>query len=148
MLVFHHGIIIIDQEIIQDENCFDSFIFPRTDFMNVYECFIQSWEAVHPKDDIVTQLITLAGRKKWNWSTVHILPHTNFTFFRTSSKDIDGCCSATRYAIELKIVLEQRAFIPYNISKAQPKRLRNKKVNLIFLLTFFLAVHGRTLGYF
>ena len=73
---------------------------------------------------------------------VAILPHTNFTFFRRSSKDIDGCCSATRYAIELKIVLEQRAFIPYNISKAQPKRLRNKKVSLISPLTFFLEVHG------
>ena len=78
-------------------------------------------------------------------ATVHILPHTNFTFFKTSSEDIDGCCSATRRAIELKFILEQRAYTPSNISKAQPKRLRNKKVILISPLSFFIAVHGMIL---
>ena len=33
-------------------------------------------------------------------------------------------------------------YISYNISKAQPKRLRNKTVSLISPLSFFVAVHG------
>ena len=42
----------------------------------------------------------------------------------------------------LKIAVEQRTYTPYNISKAQLKRLRNKTVGYIFPLSFFVEVHG------
>ena len=54
-----------------------------------------------------------------------------------------GCCCLPRCSPGLKIEGEQRTYTTYNISKAQPKRLRNKKVILIFPLSFFNEVHGR-----
>ena len=71
-----------------------------------------------------------------------ILTHAEFSIFESFRVHIYDPFSKTRKSFELKTVQEQRANIPYKISKDEQKRISSNKVTSILPLSFFLAVHG------
>ena len=79
------------------------------------------------------------------WLAVfHILTHAEFSIFESFRVHVYDPFSKTRKSFELKTVQEQRANIPYKISKDEQKRISSNKVTSILPLSFFLAVHGTT----
>ena len=77
------------------------------------------------------------------WLAVfRIITHAQILIFKGSRIHIYDPFSKTRKSFELKTVQEQRANIPYKISKDEQKRISSNKVTSILPLSFFLAVHG------